>query len=329
MWVSNPQFAGIFGRTVEDVVIFAEAIDAFLRDMWTEGRVTSKNTERTYRDALYLHADDVLKTGRNWQTSERQSVKLTMARWSNPNTIKSRLAAIVSFYDWCMQEGYRKDNPARQVRRPKARKAQVYRMTRDEAVAMLRAASDKYERRIVTLGICHGLRNAELRGLQGRHFERPGFIWLSTDIAKGGRERWVPVVVEALAVVEEIRATVGSSEYVLPHLMPTGGAAQVIRGGAPIFREDATLPCSQQHVGRVVARVARKAGIRGHVTPHSMRHAYAEHVSRHSGVKAAQALLGHADIGTTQLYLDTPTLDELAAAVEGFGYGTNPVRRPL
>lgn len=299
---------------------FAEAIDAYLADMWSEGRVTSKGTDRAYRDALYRHLDDVTASGRNWTTSDRRSVKATMARWSNPNTVKGRLAALVSFYDWTMQEGYRKDNPARQVRRPRKRKANVYRMTRDEAVAMLSAAAGKYERRIITLGICHGLRNAELRGLRGQHFGRPGFIWLSSDIAKGGRERWVPVIVEALAVVEEIRATVGDGEYILPRQVPQGGAAQVIRGGDPLFKEDASRPCSSQHIWRVVGRVAKKAGIRAHIHPHLMRHAYADHVSRYSGVKAAQALLGHADIGTTQGYLDTPTLDELAHAVDGFGF---------
>jgi hypothetical protein len=39
-----------------------------------------------------------------------------------------------------------------------------------------------------------------------------------------------------------------------------------------------------------------------------------DHVARHAGIKNAQALLGHADVGTTQMYTGAPTLDELAAA---------------
>ena len=54
---------------------------------------------------------------------------------------------------------------------------------------MLDAARGIRERRAISLGLCAGLRNAELRGLQGRHFERPGLIWVSADIAKGRRER--------------------------------------------------------------------------------------------------------------------------------------------
>jgi integrase len=115
-----------------------------------------------------------------------------------------------------MEEGYRKDNPARQTRRPKPRPAEVYRLTRDEAVQMLGAARGIREQRAIFLGICAGLRNAELRGLQGRHFERPGLVWVSPDIAKGGRGRWVPATLELVPVVEEIRSHVASDEYVLP-----------------------------------------------------------------------------------------------------------------
>lgn len=297
---------------------FGKAIDAFMRDMWLEGRITSKGTDDSYRATLYLHVDDT--DDADPRETDRDDVKETLLRWDNPNTIKGRLAAMVSFYNWMMQEGHRPDNPAMQVRRPKTKKANVYRLTRDEAARMLAATVGKYEERVIVLGICEGLRNAELRGQQGRHFERPGFVWVSEDIGKGGRERWVPVIAEALAVVENIRATTAPDEYVLPRLVPVGGTAQVMRGGGQMFKQDVSRPCSQQHIGRIVARVAQRAGIRAHIYPHLMRHAYADHVSRHGGVKAAQHLLGHANIGTTQLYLDTPTLDELVAAVDGLEF---------
>jgi hypothetical protein len=52
---------------------------------------------------------------------------------------------------------------------------------------MLAAVRGARERRAIFLGLCAGLRNAELRGLQGRHFARDGLIWVSSDIAKGKR----------------------------------------------------------------------------------------------------------------------------------------------
>jgi integrase/recombinase XerD len=170
------------------------------------------------------------------------------------------------------------------------------------------------ERRIAHLGICAGVRNRELRGLQGRHFQREGWLWISADIGKGGRERWVPVLPELEPIAREIRATVAPDEYVIP--------AQRWRDpGSNLRRGDLSKrPSSSQALRSSVMELAARAGIRAHVHPHVMRHAFGDHVARHAGMKNAQALLGHADVGTTQIYTGAPTLDELATAVEGFRF---------
>jgi integrase len=77
--------------------------------------------------------------------------------------------------DWAMEEGIRKDNPARQVRKAKKRETSVYRLTRAEVVAMLDACQTARERRIIVLGVCVGARNQELRGFRGEHFRRDDF----------------------------------------------------------------------------------------------------------------------------------------------------------
>jgi integrase len=100
----------------------------------------------------------------------------------------------VSFYDWAMQEGMRKDNPARQVRRTKLQRPSVYRLTRGEAAAMMDACETPRERRVVYIGLLTGARVGELAAMQIRHLERPGWVWFSQDIAKGKHERWVPVL---------------------------------------------------------------------------------------------------------------------------------------
>jgi hypothetical protein len=72
-------------------------------------------------------------------------------------------------------------------------------------------------------------------------------------------------------------------------------------------------------------RVAKWAGIAAHIHPHLLRHAYGDHVARHAGLRAAQALLGHAAVDTTAgTYVDRPTLDELAVSVHGFSYRGYP-----
>lgn len=319
---------------------FSHAIDFYIADMRGEGRVNSPHTERGYRDTLTVHAADV--DDRDPRSTFRDDVKRTLERWPNPNTRRKNRSILVSFYDWAMQEldPPRDANPARQTRPPKTRKPHVYRMTREEVVAFLGAAATRRERRVAFLGVCAGIRNYELRHLQRRHFERPGWVHESTDIAKGGRERWVPVLPELEPVVAEILASVEPTiwdpskrtwigEFVIP-------AERWRDPGRNTERMDLKLkPASRQVLRTVVMELGRRAGIHAHLTPHSMRHAFGDHVARHAGIKNAQALLRHADVGTTQMYTGAPTLDELAAAIAGYRFGVertrvlNDPRKPL
>ena len=291
---------------------FSVAIDMFVRDMRSQGRLNSDRSEVAYRATLNRRADDL--GNRDPATANRLDVKRTLSRWDHANTQRTCRAHLVSFYRWTMEEGYRKDNPAEQTRRPKRQPPEVYRVTRDEAARMLAACRGRRERWAIHLGICAGLRNQELRGLQGRHLARPGAIWVSADIAKGARERWVPVLPELEPIVAEIREHLADDDYVLP--------AQRWRDpGLNRTRADrAKYPSSSQALRSLVKRVAARAGIAGNVHPHTMRHAFADHIARSAGVQNAQAMLGHASIGTTQGYLGAPTLDELTVAVRDVSF---------
>ena len=50
---------------------------------------------------------------------------------------------------------------------------------------------------------------------------------------------------------------------------------------------------SRQVLRTVVMELGRRAGIHAQLTPHSMRHAFGDHVARHAGIENAQALPGH------------------------------------
>jgi site-specific recombinase XerD len=107
---------------------FDRAVDLFLDDYTTAGRINSRNTVAAYRYALERLGEDC--GNRDPRTIGREDVKRTLARWQGANTQRARRAAIVAFFDWAMEEGYRKDNPARQTRRPKKAPTNVYRLTR-------------------------------------------------------------------------------------------------------------------------------------------------------------------------------------------------------
>jgi integrase len=79
--------------------------------------------------------------------------------------------------------------------------------------------------------------------------------------------------------------------------------------------------CSPQTLYRLVARVGERVGISARVHTHLLRHAFGDHIARHAGIRNAQFLLGHADVGTTETYVGKPTLDELARAIAGFTFG--------
>jgi integrase/recombinase XerC len=289
---------------------FDVAIDQFLGDMRSQGRINSPATERDYRLVLYAHATDV--ENRDPRKVGRDDVRRTLRRWTHPNSQRKNHSVLRSFYDWMVEEDMRPTNPARQTRRAKARPTNRRRLTRPEIVQLLGAVRGDRERRAIYLGVFLGLRSAELRALQGRHFERPGIVEVPPSAAKGGRGRPVPVPPQLEPLVAEIRARVAIDDYVLP--------SQRFRDPG-INRQIADrrkYPMSAKALWELVRRVGKRAGISFPVHPHLMRHAYAELMSRSVGLRETQALLGHADLRTTEIYLQAPTLDELLAAVKGF-----------
>jgi integrase/recombinase XerD len=294
------------------VTSFWRATDEYIAEMWSQGRFTSKATEVAYRTTLNRIAQEV--SNRDPRYVNRDELKAVLRHWPHPNTRATCRSHMVSFFDWLVEEGIRADNPARQTSRPKRRKPQKYRMTKDEIVRFLGAAETTRERWVTRLGVCAGLRRKELLGLQGRHFSRPGWVWVSSDIAKRGVERWVPLLPELVPVAEEIKAEVALDEYVLP--------AQRWRdpGRNRERVEMSRVPSSPQALYYLVKRVGKRAGIAGDIGPHTMRHAFCDSLSRYVGPRNAQFLMGHADIATTEMYMGTPTLDELAQAVRGFSF---------
>jgi integrase len=212
-----------------------------------------------------------------------------------------------------VEEGLRPYNPARQTRRPKRRKPEVNRLTREEAVALLEAARGSRERRVIYVGLLTGERRQELLDLKGQNFAREGWVRI---VGKGAKERWVPILAELIPVVAEIRSDVANDEYLLP--------AQRFRDpGVNRERRDyRRRRSSEQALGRLVARVGERAGVPWRVKPHTMRHAFADQIARLTGdVRVAQYLLGHATLGTTETYLGAPTLDQLVGAVENVRFG--------
>lgn len=72
---------------------FSEAIDLYIGDMRSAGRINSDRTEVSYRSILERHAEDI--SNRDPRTIGREDVKRTLRRWSHPNTQAGARAVLV------------------------------------------------------------------------------------------------------------------------------------------------------------------------------------------------------------------------------------------
>jgi integrase/recombinase XerD len=132
-----------------------------------------------------------------------------------------------------------------------------------------------------------GLRVSELVGLPlGALHVGSGFVRVK---GKGGRERSVPVGDAALVATQ--RYLTHARPIVDPH-----GRAKAL------FLSERGAAMSRQNFWQRLRSYARAAGL-ADVHPHTLRHAFATHLLAHGAdLRILQALLGHADIGTTQIY---------------------------
>ena len=111
-------------------------------------------------------------------------------------------------------------------------------------------------------------------------------------VGKGSRERVVPLGRPARARLEDYLA-LGR-----PRL-----AAAARRAPAEIFLSRLGAPLSRQMIWKLLKRHLRSASLDAEVSPHSLRHAFATHLlDGGADLRAVQAMLGHADVATTQIY---------------------------
>jgi integrase/recombinase XerD len=133
-----------------------------------------------------------------------------------------------------------------------------------------------------------GLRVSELVTLQLQQLSlRQGMVRV---IGKGGKERLVPLGDEAARWIERYQQ--GARPELL--VRASSDALFVTRRGGAMTR---------QAFWYRVRKHAQTAGIRKHLSPHTLRHAFATHLVNHGAdLRVVQLLLGHSDLSTTQIY---------------------------
>lgn len=231
-----------------------------------------------------------------------------------PSTRARRLSSIRQFFRFAYSEGWRLDNPAQQIKSPKQAKSLPKTLSEAEVDRLLMTAStfgatpDEMIRNdcLFQLIYATGMRVSELVSLPVASVQgRPEMLLVK---GKGGKERLVPLSPPA--------------QSALTHWLSIRDKNQVLaeKSGKPPSRFLFPTRGKLGHLSRerfylLVKDVSRAAGIEAKgVTPHVMRHAFATHLlAGGADLRVIQALLGHADISTTEIY--THVLDERLKAL--------------
>ena len=290
------------------------AADAALVERYLEHvRVEKRLAERT----LALYSLDLEKLA---QFAAQSGVALTtvgnhhVRRWVAQMHAGGRsgrgIALILSgwrgFYAWLGREGLISANPVQDVRAPRQPRPLPKALGVDEAVQLADHADeaddpwlDARDAAMVELLYGGGLRVGELIGLDVAPSDaalRAGRGWIDLLGAegqvqgKGDKRRTVPVGRGALQALQQWLA-------VRDQVPAQPQAAQALFIGRRGTRLTA------QSVWQRLKRRSLRAGLATPVHPHMLRHSFASHVLQSSGdLRAVQELLGHANIGTTQVY---------------------------
>ena len=204
------------------------------------------------------------------------------------------VSTVRSFFRYLVREGILPASPVSEAKGPRTGRLLPRYLTLSEVEHLLSAPDGETpegmrDKAMLELMYASGLRASEVVTLRLENVEaNAGFLRV---LGKGGKERVVPVAQPALDTLQEY-LTRGR-----PLFLKKKGAGNVL------FLSRLGRPITRQTLWNRIGRWAKAAGIRDRVSPHTLRHSFAGHLlAGGADLRAVQAMLGHADISTTQIY---------------------------
>lgn len=287
-------------------------VAASLLEQWrrhlAQGRRRSPHTVRAYVAAAKKLLEN---TGlEDWEavasigsTALRGQLAARRADGLGNASAARELSALKSFITFAREQAGVTDPTGPRLRGPRIKKGLPRPVTPDEAVNLAEmvasSASELWigarDRAVLLLLYGAGLRIAEALSLTA------GDVPLAETLSvtgKGGKQRVVPV----LPLVAEAVAA-----YVRVNPWP-------MERGDPLFRGAKGGPLSQGMVQKAMARARIVLGLPATATPHALRHSFATHLlGAGADLRSLQELLGHASLGSTQIYtkVDAATMLEI------------------
>jgi len=215
-----------------------------------------------------------------------------------PSTLQRKIACLRSFYRHLRREQILDHDPAAELRAPRSRARLPKVLSRDEVARLLEQpkgtspAALRDRALLETMYAC-GLRASEAIGLELSELDLEGGILRARG--KGSKERIVPVGGKA---IDALHAYLERGRPKLVGVRLERRVFLNLRGGG----------LSRQGLYKIVRRHARAAGLEKRMSPHTLRHTFATHLlTGGCDLRSLQEMLGHADIGTTQIYTHLTT----------------------
>lgn len=286
----------------------ADLIDEFCTTLWLEEGL-AKATLQAYRS-------DLQQLG-NWLEEQFSESLLQVSNEHirnhvhdllelKPSSLNRKLSSYKRFYLWLNTTKQREDNPCAQLQSAK-RGLRIPKTLSEKQVLDLLAAPDlsnaagQRDKAMLEFMYASGLRVSELVNMPLRAVDLN--VGAVKVLGKGKKERLVPMGEPARLAIQ---------------LYLQQARGELLKGKASdfLFVTHFGTPMTRQGFWKNVKRLALIAGINTTVSPHVLRHAFATHLINHGAdLRVVQLLLGHADIGTTQIYTHVAK-EELRVALE-------------
>jgi integrase/recombinase XerD len=270
-------------------------------------RGLSRNTLEAYRSDLQQYGAFLERSGLDPLAAGGRDLAAFVTELANglqgrppvgAATLQRKVACLRSFYRHLRREQILAHDPTAELRAPRARERLPKVLSRDEVARLLeqprgRSPAALRDRALLETMYACGLRASEAIALELSELDLEAGILRARG--KGSKERIVPIGSKAIAALGEYL------ERARPRLVGPREERRVfvnLRGGG----------LSRQGLYKIVQRHARSAGLEQRMSPHTLRHTFATHLlAGGCDLRSLQEMLGHADIGTTQVYTHLTT----------------------
>ncbi|MCG9722914.1 site-specific tyrosine recombinase XerD [Shewanella sp. Isolate7] len=271
-------------------------IEPFLDELWA-AKGLSDHTLQAYRSDL-SHFDRYLQKQRSSLLSASQAeVRNYLAQRVEQGFAKTSSARLLSslkrFYKYLLAKKLIEVDPMAMIKPPKLARKLPDALSEADVDRLLNEPNredpvEARDRAMLELLYASGLRVSELVGLTLDQMSlRQGVVRI---VGKGSKERLVPFGEQAGAEIEDYLKA---------------ARFELLKGKASdvVFPSKRGNMMTRQTFWHRIKLYAQRAGIYVHLSPHTLRHAFATHLLNHGAdLRVVQLLLGHSDLSTTQIY---------------------------